>query len=199
MEAFSDDRPPIRSDSSREVVLTNEAGAVIGTEDTLKAHQDGGRLHRAFSIFVFNDRKETLLQLRASTKRSFPGLWSNTCCGHPAPGRQILAAARQRLLEEMGFTVSLREVGRLTYRATDQDSGLTEREYDHLFTGFYQGVPRPDPSEAAGWKWVRLDVLFRDLFLNPGAYTPWLPSALGKLTQTPERATRLRYQGRRPI
>ena len=86
-----------------QVILVDEHDSPIGVEEKLRAHQNGGRLHRAFSIFVFNGREELLLQQRATQKYHFGGLWSNTCCGHPRPDESLDAAAKRRLREEFGF------------------------------------------------------------------------------------------------
>jgi isopentenyl-diphosphate Delta-isomerase len=167
------------------VVLTNEAGSAIGTEDVVRAHQDGGRLHRAFSIFVFDGQGRTLLQRRSLAKRTFPGLWSNACCSHPRPGQDLLTAAQDRLRGEMGFTVSLEEVARFVYRALDEGSGLTEHEYDHVLVGTFDGEPRPDPAEASDWRWVEPEALRLDLSLTPAIYTPWLGPGLEALARAP--------------
>lgn len=160
------------------VDVTDERGASVGTEDLLRAHQGAGRLHRAFSIFVFNSRGETLLQRRSPAKRTFPGLWSNACCSHPRPGWDLRSEADRRLQEEMGFTVPVEEVGRFTYRAEDPASGLIEHEYDHVLIGWFDGVPEPDPSEVSEWAWTALADLEGALASEPERYTPWLKQAL---------------------
>jgi len=167
----------------RLVELTDGSGSAMGTEDVLHAHQRG-HLHRAFSVFVFNSNGETLLQRRAPAKRTFGGRWSNTCCGHPAPGEQVLVAASRRLGEEMGFDVSLEEAAPFTYRARDDVSGLTEHEFDHVLVGRFDGSPNPDPAEADEWMWIEVDALKTDLARDPSRYTPWLGSALRMVAAT---------------
>jgi isopentenyl-diphosphate Delta-isomerase len=162
----------------RTVDLTDERGASIGIDDVLQAHQGDGRLHRAFSIFVFDSQGRTLLQRRAPGKRTFGGLWSNACCSHPRPGRDIRAEAERRLREEMGFTVPLEEVGQFTYRAEEPGSGLVEHEYDHVLVGWFDGAPQPDPLEASDWTWTAVSDLKRDLARHPDRFTPWLGKAL---------------------
>ncbi len=154
------------------VVLVDENDNEIGAEEKIKAHQNGGKLHRAISVFVFNSKNELLLQRRALTKYHSPGLWANTCCSHPRPGESIEHAARRRLNEEMGFTCDLKEVFSLIYKA-EVGNGLTEHEYDHIFIGFWEGVPKPNPEEVCEWRWSNMDEIERDMKENPGKYAPW--------------------------
>lgn len=153
----------------------------LGTEDKLRAHQNGGRLHRAFSIFVFNDAGQLMLQRRAASKYHFGGLWTNTCCSHPHPEHGLLEFAGARLHEEMGFEVPLTEKMSFVYRAEDPHSGLTEHEYDHVLFGHFNGEPRPNPEEADGWKWVSPADLQADVKANPQSYTPWFRMVLDRV------------------
>ncbi|CAL9368400.1 isopentenyl-diphosphate Delta-isomerase [Streptomyces sp. NPDC090994] len=130
--------------------LVDEDGVTIGTAEKLAAHQPPGRLHRAFSVFLFDERGRLLLQQRALGKYHSPGVWSNTCCGHPYPGESPFAAAARRTFEELGISPSLlAEAGTVRYNHPDPASGLVEQEYNHLFVGLVQAVPRPDPAEVA--------------------------------------------------
>ena len=156
----------------QEIILVDGEDNPIGSASKLGAHREG-RLHRAFSIFVFDPRGRMLLQCRAGTKYHFGGLWTNACCGHPRPGEDTPDAARRRLREEFGFETEIMELFRFTYRATDDASGLTEHELDHVFHGEFDGEPRPDPSEIDDWGWVEPDVILADLADNPERYTPW--------------------------
>jgi isopentenyl-diphosphate delta-isomerase len=158
------------------VVLVDERDRTVGSEEKLRAHRDG-RLHRAFSIFVFNARQELLLQRRAASKYHSGGLWSNTCCGHPRPGEKTNAAARRRLGEEMGFACDLRESFSFLYRA-ELDDSLIEHEVDHVLIGGFSGKPCPDPNEVAEFQWLSLDKLHRDIEARPRAFTWWLCVAL---------------------
>jgi isopentenyl-diphosphate delta-isomerase len=162
----------------RLVDLTDTRGTSIGSDDVLRAHRGEGRLHRAFSIFVFDTRGRTLLQRRSPEKRTFGGLWSNACCSHPRPDADIHAEAERRLAEEMGFTVRLEEVGRFTYRAEDPGSGLVEHEYDHVLVGRFDGTPAPDPTEVSDWRWTTFADLRSELSRDPASFTPWLSPAL---------------------
>jgi isopentenyl-diphosphate delta-isomerase len=156
----------------QQVILVDELDNEIGTEDKLKAHQSGGRLHRAFSVFIFNSKHELMLQKRAGTKYHSGGLWTNTCCSHPRPGETTLAAARRRLQEEMGFDTELKEIFSFIYRA-ELDQGLTEHELDHVLIGFYDEAPQVSPDEAAAWQWISLDDLLIDIKKHSENYTEW--------------------------
>lgn len=143
----------------------------IGTEEKMEAHRKG-KLHRAFSIFVFNNKNEMLLQQRAIKKYHSGGLWTNTCCSHPRPDEDISKAAHRRLGEEMGFDTELDEAFSFTYFA-DLDKGLKEHEYDHVFIGKYDGNINPNPDEVESFKWISMDVLKQDIEENPKEYTEW--------------------------
>lgn len=128
-----------------ELVLVDEYDRATGTAEKMQVHRDG-LLHRAFSIFIFDLKGRLLLQKRALGKYHSQGLWTNTCCGHPRPGEPTLAAARRRLLEEMGIDCPvLMEVEAFVYR-TQVSNGLIENEYDHIYVGLsrvdHQGESR---------------------------------------------------------
>jgi isopentenyl-diphosphate delta-isomerase len=135
--------------------LVDENGVTIGTAEKLAAHQPPGQLHRAFSVFLFDERGRLLLQQRALGKYHSPGVWSNTCCGHPYPGEAPFAAAARRTYEELGVSPSLMaEAGTVRYNHPDPDSGLVEQEYNHLFVGMVQSPLRPDPEEVGDTAFV---------------------------------------------
>ncbi|AZS75239.1 isopentenyl-diphosphate delta-isomerase [Streptomyces lydicus] len=128
--------------------LVDEDGTTIGTAEKLAAHQPPGQLHRAFSVFLFDEKGRLLLQRRALGKYHSPGVWSNTCCGHPYPGEAPFAAAARRTAEELGLAPSLlAEAGTVRYNHPDPASGLVEQEYNHLFVGLVRAEPAPDPEE----------------------------------------------------
>lgn len=129
--------------------LVDEDGVTIGTAEKLSAHRAPGRLHRAFSVFLFDDEGRMLLQRRALGKYHSPGVWSNTCCGHPYPGEPPFVAAARRTAEELGAAPALmREAGTVRYNHPDPASGLVEQEYNHLFVGLVRAPLRPDPEEV---------------------------------------------------
>lgn len=166
---------------TEEVVLVDENDRETGFAGKLAAHEAGGRLHRAFSVFVFDSGGRLLLQRRAEGKYHFGGLWTNTCCGHPRPGETVEEAAARRLWEEMGIGPELKRITSFVYEAFDPESGLSEREYDHVFSGYYDGDPDPDPAEVSGWAWISPEELARELAGSPEHYTPWFPLAAARL------------------
>ena len=155
-----------------EVVLVDEHDKQTGTMEKLQAHMNGGRLHRAISIFVFNKKGELMLQKRAMTKYHSKGKWSNTVCSHPRPNEKLEDAAHRRIKEEMGFDCPLKEEFSFIYKA-DVGEGLTEYEFDHVFFGTYDGEPDINKEEADGWKWASLEEIAKDMKENPENYTPW--------------------------
>ena len=167
-----------RYEYNKEIILVDENDNLVGFETKLKAHEEGGKLHRAFSIFVFDARGKLLLQRRAKKKYHFGGLWSNTCCSHPKKGEELQDAAQARLQQEFGFDTRLKELFSFLYRASDVGSGLTEHEFDHVFYGEFDGDPRPNPDEIEDWKWVDVAELMSDLENNPHCYTPWFKIAI---------------------
>ena len=171
-----------QAERAEEVMLVDEEDRELGPAGKLAAHEAGGSLHRAFSVFVFDAGGRLLLQRRAEGKYHFGGLWTNTCCGHPRPGETVEAAAGRRLFEEMGLSLGLTRVTSFVYEASDPESGLTEREYDHVLSGVYEAQDiDPDPKEVSDWTWVSPQELARDLEENPLSYTPWFPLAAAQL------------------
>ncbi len=153
------------------VILVDKDDQVLGEMPKLEAHERG-MLHRAFSVFIFNDQKELMLQKRASGKYHSPNLWSNTCCSHPRLGETNVQAGERRLLEEMGFSVPLRELFSFIYKA-DFFNGLIEHELDHILIGHTNTTPNPVAEEVGDWKWVKIEQLKKDIVLNKDNYTIW--------------------------
>ena len=153
------------------VILVDAHDRELGLMEKMEAHQKG-LLHRAFSIFILNDKKELLLQKRAYDKYHSGGLWTNTCCSHPRTNEDVEDAAHRRLMEEMGFDCSLNKILDFIYKAEFSD-GLTEHEFDHVFIGYYNDNPVINPQEVADYKWMPLDDVKRDIFENPDLYTEW--------------------------
>ena len=163
------------------VILVDTNDSPIGQMEKLEAHQKG-ELHRAFSIFIFNTKRELLLQQRALDKYHSGGLWTNTCCSHPRPGEDNLAAANRRLKEEMGMKANLTPAFSFTYRA-EFESGLIEHEYDHVFFGKSDLLPVINKEEVEQYKYINLDTLKQELLLYPDHYTPWLKICLEKVIE----------------
>lgn len=153
------------------VILVDENDNKIGLMPKMEAHEKA-LLHRAFSVFIFNDRNELMLQQRAKHKYHTPGLWTNTCCSHQRDGETNIEAGKRRLQEEMGFVTDLEERTAFIYKAPF-DNGLTEYEYDHIMVGYYNNDPIINEDEVAHWKWVTLDAVNKDISENPQIYTAW--------------------------
>lgn len=163
------------------LILVDHEDNETGYLDKLSVHQSG-LLHRAFSIFIFNPAGELLLQQRAFDKYHSPGLWSNTCCSHPRRGESTSDACRRRLMEEMGISCPLEFVFSFVYKA-GFENGLTEHEYDHVYFGKSDQVPRPDPAEVNSWKFMRLESLEKELSLHPEDYSQWLRLSFPQVMQ----------------
>jgi isopentenyl-diphosphate Delta-isomerase len=161
-----------------EVVLVDENDHPTGTGEKMQVHREG-LLHRAFSLFIFNSQGELLLQKRSLQKYHSGGLWSNTCCSHPGPDDILEQIIHTRLQEEMGFDCQLRKIFTFTYQAK-LDHGLYEHEIDHVFTGMFDGDPRPDPREVEEWKWVGIEDLLQEIKHSPDLYSFWFREALRK-------------------
>lgn len=153
------------------VILVNEKDEPIGLMEKMEAHEKAV-LHRAFSVFVFNDNNELLLQQRAADKYHSPLLWANTCCSHQRDGETTLDAGKRRLKEEMGFVCNLQENFSFIYKAPF-DNGLTEHELDHVIIGKFNGEPKINPNEVAAFKWMTLPSIQKDIKEKPQLYTEW--------------------------
>jgi isopentenyl-diphosphate delta-isomerase len=154
-----------------QVILVDENDNQIGLMPKMEAHKKA-LLHRAFSVFTFNDKSELLLQQRAADKYHSPLLWTNTCCSHQRNGETSLEAGKRRLQEEMGFTCELEEVFSFIYKAPF-DNGLTEHELDHVMVGAYNENPIINKEEVESFKWMTLEEVKVDMEINPSIYTEW--------------------------
>jgi isopentenyl-diphosphate delta-isomerase len=162
-----------------EVVLVNERDEPVGTMEKMEAHRQA-ILHRAFSVFVFNKNGDVLMQQRAFSKYHSGGLWTNTCCSHPRPGEPVLDAAHRRLQEEMGFNTALTKAFDFIYKA-DFENGLTEHEFDHVFTGIYDGPIDFNTDEVAAYAFIPAQDLEQQIQKTPERFTAWFHIAYPKL------------------
>lgn len=153
------------------VILVNEKDEQIGLMPKLEAHEKA-ILHRAFSVFILNDKKEIMLQQRAHHKYHSPLLWTNTCCSHQRDGETNIQAGNRRLFEEMGFDTTIKELFHFIYKAPF-DNGLTEHELDHVMIGYYNDAPVINTEEVENWKWMKVEDVKNDMLLNPEIYTIW--------------------------
>jgi isopentenyl-diphosphate delta-isomerase len=161
------------------VVLVDRSDNTLGEMDKLKAHQQG-RLHRAFSVFIFNSNGEMLLQQRALGKYHGAGLWTNACCSHPQLDDDIEESAQERLNFELGLNCKLKKVFTFTYKVTVENN-LMEHEFDHVFLGFTDLDPIPNADEVKAYKWINTDELKANVKKNPLKYTSWFNMALPKI------------------
>lgn len=157
--------------NEEQVILVDTNDNQIGLMPKLEAHEKAV-LHRAFSVFVINNKGETMLQQRAADKYHSPLLWTNTCCSHQREGESNIQAGKRRLQEEMGFETDLEELFSFIYKAPF-DNGLTEHEFDHVMIGNYDGEPEINPKEVANWKWMLPSEVKKDIDRHPENYTAW--------------------------
>jgi isopentenyl-diphosphate delta-isomerase len=153
------------------VILVDVLDNQLGLMPKMEAHEKAV-LHRAFSVFIFNDKGELMLQQRAAHKYHSPLLWTNTCCSHQRDGESNIEAGKRRLIEEMGFKTNLKEIFSFVYKAPF-DNGLTEHELDHVMIGNFNGTPKINTDEVASYKWMTLEEVKKDIELQPKLYTAW--------------------------
>ena len=159
--------------------MVDEHDVQTGIMEKMEVHQKA-LLHRAFSIFIFNEKGEMLLQKRAGKKYHSAGLWTNACCSHPQPGQETLAAAEIRLQEEMGFNTALKKVFEFIYKAPF-DNGLTEHEFDHVFIGTYDGEIVPNDEEVSDYCFKPVEEVKNSIQSHPKKYTEWFKIAFPKM------------------
>lgn len=164
-----------------EVILVNEQDEQVGVMEKMEAHRKGS-LHRAFSVFIFNEKHEMLLQQRAVTKYHSGGLWTNACCSHPRSKEETDTAATRRLQEELGFSTSLKKIFHFQYNAPFCN-GLTEHEFDHVYVGTYTGKINPNPSEVQDYCFKSLTEIEATVQSHPNKYTAWFLLAFPKVAQ----------------
>ena len=157
--------------NEEQVILVNEKDEKIGLMPKMEAHEKA-LLYRAFSVFIFNDKNELMLQQRALHKYHSPGLWTNTCCSHQRDGEDSVEAGKRRLQEEMGFTTELKKTTSFIYKAPF-DNGLTEHEYDHILVGTYNEDPTINEEEVASWDWMSLELVEKEIKDAPEKYSAW--------------------------
>jgi len=162
-----------------DVILVDENDEQVGTMEKMEVHQKA-LLHRAFSVFILNDKGEILLHKRADRKYHSGGLWTNACCSHPKPGEETLAAAENRLQEEMGIHTPLKKVFDFIYKAPF-DNGLTEYEFDHVFIGTYEGDIVPNAEEVSDYCYKSIEEIKNSIQSHPQKYTAWFKIAFPKV------------------
>ena len=154
------------------VIIVDQNDNETGLMEKMEAHRKA-LLHRAVSVFIFNSQKQLLLQKRAPHKYHSPELWTNTVCTHPKPDESNTVAVKRRLREEMGLAVTdVTKIFDFTYREK-LDNELTEHEFDHVFIGFSDELPLPNPAEVSDYMYIDSDKLRNDVEVNPQNYTVW--------------------------
>lgn len=154
------------------LILVDEYDNVTGFMNKLEVHQSG-LLHRAFSVFIFNSKKELLIQKRADLKYHSGGLWTNTCCSHPMKNEELTLAVKRRLKEEMGIDCQFDFKFTFIYKS-EVGNGLTEHELDHVFFGYSDEIPVLNKNEASEWKYISKKELESEIINDPEKYTSWL-------------------------
>lgn len=161
------------------IILVDENDREVGTIEKMEAHVKG-KLHRAFSIFVFNNKGEMMIQRRALHKYHSGGLWTNTCCSHPNAGEALEEAVHRRLVQEMGFDCELKEIKSFLYHA-HLDNNLIEHELDHIFVGYYENEPEINKEEVEEWMWISCDELKKEINNHPEKFTYWFKVAMDEV------------------
>jgi isopentenyl-diphosphate delta-isomerase len=160
---------------TEQVVLLAEDGSPIGVADKASVHTADTPLHLAFSCHVYDPDGRILVTQRALSKRTWPGIWTNSFCGHPAPGESSEHAVARRAERELGIRVTDLTVALpdFRYRATDS-SGVVENEVCPVYTATTTDAIEPAPDEVAAWRWVETDDLLTAVAATPWAFSPWL-------------------------
>jgi isopentenyl-diphosphate delta-isomerase len=166
---------------AEKLLVVDKKDRIIGTESKEKCHQGRGILHRAFSILIFNKRRELLLTKRSKFKKLWPLFWDNFCSSHPLKGESYEVAGQKRLKRELGFSCKLKLVDKFFYQARYKNIG-SENEICALLIGKYNSPKiKSDSKEIADWRWINLKELKKDIRKDPRKYTPWLKIDLKKI------------------
>ncbi len=156
-----------------QVILVDENNNEIGTADKKTVHTTTTPLHRAFSLFIFNEKKQLLVTKRAAKKKTFPSVWTNSVCGHVSPGEETIDAAIRRSQEELHMEVGhVHEVSPYRYRFADKN-GIVENEICPIFIGFTHVGPIVNKNEVEDWKWIDWKEFIQIIQEQPGTYSPW--------------------------
>lgn len=155
------------------VVLVNDNNEAIGTMPKLEAHNANTPLHRAFSVYLFNQDGKFLLTRRALSKKVFPGVWTNSCCGHPGPDEATEDAIRRRLRFELGLDPQKLRVILPKYRYRAEMNGIVENEICPVYLAEVSTDPKPNPEEVEEYEWVDWKAFLKRLQKTPAKYSPW--------------------------
>ncbi len=155
------------------VVLVNEENEPLGTREKLAAHSGQTPLHRGFSLFLFNRKNQLLLQQRSHKKKTWPGVWTNSCCGHPMIDESPLDAAKRRLLFELGIQNAKLSMVIPDYRYRFEKDGIVENEFCPVMIGYSEEQPLLNPDEVQAVRWISWQEWIAETKKNPGYYSPW--------------------------
>tara|TARA_B100000315_G_C14444691_1_gene526292 strand:+ start:92 stop:622 length:531 start_codon:yes stop_codon:yes gene_type:complete len=162
------------------LILVDEKDNVLGSEEKEKCHDNDGILHRAFSIFIFNDKGELLIQQRSEFKRLWPTFWSNSCCSHPRQDEDYKIAAERRIVEELGFSSDLKYLYKFIYKAKYKDAG-SENELCAVLIGKSSQPVVLNKEEASDSKWIELNKLVEEIKQYPDRFSPWFKIEIKEL------------------
>jgi isopentenyl-diphosphate delta-isomerase len=165
-------RERIVSSDLEPLILVDEDDREVGSLAKAACHDGDGVLHRAFSLFIFNDDGELLLQQRHDTKRLWPGYWSNSCCSHPRAGETMDEAVHRRLDEELGMSADLQFLYKFQYHARFRDLG-SENELCWVYLGRSDHPVDANPTEVSDHRWIAPADLDREMTDHPDRFTPW--------------------------
>jgi isopentenyl-diphosphate delta-isomerase len=165
------------------VVLLDESGNSVGVADKATVHHADTPLHLAFSCYLFDGEGRLLLSQRALDKKTWPGVWTNSCCGHPGPGESVVDSVARRLRDELGVQAHRIDLvlPRFRYRAVMAD-GVVEHEMCPVFRAFTEDEPAPNPTEVAGVRWTSWDSLVDQVDTDRFDVSPWCRLQLAELT-----------------
>lgn len=158
------------------VIIVNNLDEPLGEMEKMQAHVEGV-LHRAFSVFLFNQDNEMLIHQRAGHKYHGANLWTNACCSHPQLNEDTKSSALERLQFEMGMNTDIEKIFSFIYKA-QVENGLMEHELDHVFVGYTDEIPNPNSDEVQDWRWIQIPVLLDDMDRNPQHYTFWFKKSI---------------------
>ncbi|WP_115719340.1 isopentenyl-diphosphate Delta-isomerase [Gallaecimonas mangrovi] len=167
-----------------EVVLLDENNKPVGVIEKARVHHQQTPLHLAFSCYILNDKGQILLTRRSLNKKAWPGVWTNSVCGHPLPGEPMAAAVTRRCQYELGLQVQKIEMLLPEFSYVAQDaSGIMENEFCPVFKAYCQTPPAPLADEVMDWHWVNLSDLLLAVSATPWAFSPWMVAQLKALEE----------------
>ncbi len=164
------------------LILVDDQDREVGHHDKLSCHTGGGILHRAFSLFIFNDAGELLLQQRSNNKQLWPLYWSNSCCSHPRRGETMASAIERRSQQELGITAHFQYLYKFKYQVPYMDVGA-EHELCWVFIGQSNGPVHANENEIAGWRFISASDLTKEIQQTPNHFTPWFKLEWQRLTE----------------